>query len=226
MSSDRENLIAALSTDLQPVRSPLPVAVSAGLWLLASTVFVIGVTWWFGPIRPNALTQLLTEPRFLLETALGAIAIAYMALIAFRAAIPGALTPRSALLGAGLLLLWLGNYVIGLVSPALEPSMLGKRPHCFVEALLYALPLAGLAFAMTRRLYPLRPVYTAMLFSLAAGMVPALYMQVACMYSPEHILAMHIFPGLLAMLAGTLCAFFGILIRRRMARARPVTGML
>ena len=35
-----------------------------------------------------------------------------------------------------------------------------------------------------------------MLLALAAGMIPALFMQVACMYDPSHILLLHILPGL------------------------------
>jgi hypothetical protein len=92
----------------------------------------------------------------------------------------------------------------GLVSPVLEPSMLGKRDHCFIETLVFALPPTVLALFLVYRLFPLRPVYGAALVCLAAGMMPALYMQIACMYAPVHILQMHIFPGLLVMVAGTL----------------------
>jgi hypothetical protein len=217
MSDIREDLIAELSTGLQPARPPLPLALSAGLWLLLSACFVIAITHWFGPIRPTALSQLATEPRFLLETLLGVLAISYTTVVAFRAAIPGALTRRSALIGAGLMLLWLANYLIGLLSPALAPSMLGKRPHCVVETLLFGLPLAGLAFIMSRRLYSLRPVYTASLFGLAAGMLPALYMQIACMYVPLHILTMHILPGLLVAVVSALCVYVGLWLRQRLA---------
>lgn len=215
MSVMHEDLITELSADLKPVRRPLPLALLTGLWLLLSTCFVVAITGWFGPIRPTALTQLATEPRFLLETLLGVLAIGYSTVVAFRAAIPGALTRRSAMISAGLMTLWLANYLVGLVSPALEPSMLGKRPHCVVETLLFGLPLAGLAFLMSRRLYPLRPVYTASLFGLAAGMIPALYMQIACMYMPLHILTLHILPGLLVAVVSALCAYLGLWLRQR-----------
>ena len=215
MSVDREDLIAELSSGLAPVRPPPAPGILSGLWLLLGACFVIAITHWFGPIRATALTQLATEPRFLLETLLGALAIAYTVVTAFRAAIPGAMPRRSALIAVGLMLLWLANYVFGLVSPALEPSMLGKRPHCVFETLLFGLPLACLAFLMSRRLYPLRPVYTAALFGLAAGMVPALYMQIACMYAPAHILSMHILPGLLVALACMLGAYLGLRLRQR-----------
>jgi hypothetical protein len=214
MSGDNDKLIAALSTGLQPVRPPPSVAIMALIWLAASVGFIIGITAWFGPIRATALTQLATEPRFLLETALGAVAIAFTALMAFRTAVPGAATRRAVLIGIGLILLWLANYLLGLAYPALEPSMLGKRDHCFVETLLFAAPPACLALLLSRRFYPLRPVYSTSLFCLAAAMLPALYMQIACMYVPAHILQMHILPGLLVTLAGTLCAWGWMRIRR------------
>ena len=214
MSGDTDKLIATLSKGLQPVRPPLSADSTALLWLAASVGFVIGITAWFGPIRANALSQLATEPRFLLETVFGAIAIAFTAVLAFRTAVPGAASRRGVLLGLGLILLWLANYVLDLAYPALEPSMLGKREHCVVETFMFALPPVCLALLLSRRFYPLRPVHSAALFCLAAALLPALYMQIACMYAPAHILQMHILPALLVTLCGTLCAWGWARLRR------------
>ena len=52
------------------------------------------------------------------------------------------------------------------------------------------------ALFVARRFYPLNYRRTAMLLALAAGMIPALFMQVACMYDPSHILLLHVLPGL------------------------------
>jgi hypothetical protein len=207
MSGDTDKLIETLSSGLQPVRRPLSANLTALLWLMTSVGFVIGITAWFGPIRANALSQLASEPRFLLETALGAVAIGCTAVMAFYTAIPGAAGRRGVMIALGLILLWLANYVVGLAYPALEPSMLGKREHCVFETFLFAIPPACLALLLSRRFFPLRPVYSAFLFCLAAAMLPALYMQLACMYMPAHILQMHILPALLVTLAGTLCAW-------------------
>lgn len=215
MSADTDKLIASLSSGLAPVRPPMRAEITALLWLLASAGFVIGITYWFGPIRANALHQLATQPRFLLETLFGFGAIGFTALMAFRTAIPGAASRMGVLFGLGLLALWLANYAVGLVYPALEPSMLGKRDHCFSETLMFALAPAGLALLLGRRFYPLRPVYSTALFCLAAAMLPALYMQLACMYEPAHILQMHILPALLVTLAGTACAWGWARFKRR-----------
>jgi hypothetical protein len=190
-------LISNLSRDLASVSPLSNINRLAIAWFLLSAIFVVAVTHLFGPIRPGAFSQLGTEPRFMLETMLGVAAILWTSLLAFRSAVPAALSKKFAATGMVLMALWLAQYVIGFVSPALEPSMLGKRDHCFSETLVYSLPVILTGLFFIRRLYPLRPVRTAMSIGLAAGMLPALYMQLACMYEPSHILGYHILPGLL-----------------------------
>ena len=190
-------LISNLSRDLAPVAPPPNINRLAIAWFLLSAIFVVAITHLFGPIRPGAFSQLGTEPRFLLETMLGVAAILWTSLLAFRSAVPATLSKQFAATGMVLMALWLAQYVIGFVSPALEPSMLGKRDHCFSETLVYSLPVILTGLFLIRRLYPLRPLRTAMSIGLAAGMLPALYMQLACMYEPSHILGYHILPGLL-----------------------------
>ncbi len=206
MKKQHQTLISNLSSSLTPVK-PLPNVNRLGLlWFLLSAIYVVVITRIIGPIRPGALTQLVTEPRFLLETMLGVAAILWTSLLAFRSSVPAALSKQFAVTGIVLLVLWLTQYVIGIFSPALEPSTLGARHHCYLETMLYALPviLAGLYYV--RRFYPLRPLRTAMSIGLAAGMLPALYMQLACMYEPAHILAFHILPGLLMVAVGAAIA--------------------
>lgn len=201
MNKQQYTLISNLSRGLTPVKPPPDLNKLGIAWYLSGAIYVVVVTQLFGPIRPGALTQLATEPRFLLETMLGVAATLWISLLAFRSSVPAALSRRFAVAGLVLLALWLVQYVIGVFSPALEPSELGARQHCYLETMLYALPmiLAGLYFV--RRLHPLRPVRTAMSIGLAAGMLPALYMQIACKYDPIHILTFHISPGLLMVAA-------------------------
>lgn len=199
-------LISKLSSDLEPVSPPPNINRLGTTWFLLSAIYVVAVTHLFGPIRPGAFSQLGTEPRFLLETMLGVAAILWTSLLAFRSAVPAALTRHFAAGGMVLMTLWLVQYVIGLVSPALEPSVLGKRNYCYYETLVYSLPVILTGLVLVRRLYPLSPVRTAMSVGLVAGMLPALYMQLACMYEPSHILTFHILPGLLMVGAGAAIA--------------------
>jgi hypothetical protein len=202
----RDELIADLSRDLPPVRRAPNINRLATAWFGLGAVFVVSATWLAGPARPGAFAQLLTEPRFLLETLLGAVAVAWTSLLAFRGAVPAALTRRFALAGFALTLAWLAQYVFGLADPALEPSELGKRGFCSLEVVAYSTPLILIALFLVRRLYPLSFVRTALSVGLAAGLMPALYMQLACMYEPVHILAFHVLPGLLMALAAAAIA--------------------
>jgi len=206
-------LIAELSSELAPGKPRPDINLVAAGWLLLSAVYVVLVTHLFGPIRPNSLSQLAHEPRFLLENLLGLAAIGLTAVAAFRSAIPGALGAGLIRVAAASMALWLASYVVGLFNPALEPSMLGKRDHCLIETFIYALPPVLAALLLVRRLYPLTPMRTAVALSLAAGMLPALYMQLACMYAPEHILKFHILPGMTVMFVGAGLAVM-LLIKR------------
>ena len=204
--TDRDDLIASLSAGLPAVKPVANIGLLAATWLIVSALWVVAVTHFLGPLRPGAITQLVSEPRFLLESLAGVAAIAWVSLLSFRAAIPGALTRRFAIVGAALMILWWSFYLVGLVNPALDPSMAGKRALCFIETLVYSVPPILLGLFMLRRLYPLQPARAAMTVSLAAGMLPALYMQLACMYAPAHILLFHMIPGLAMVLAGAALA--------------------
>lgn len=201
-----DKLIESLSRDLAPV-SPAPnVNALALVWLLLSASYVVAVTHLVGPIRTGAYSQLFSEPRFLLESLLGVVAIMWTGMAAFRAGIPATLSRTFAMAGIVLMALWLAQYVFGLISPALEPSVLGKRNHCYLETMAYSVPPILVSLFLIRRLYPLHLVRTSMALGLAAGMLPALYMQLACMYEPMHILGLHILPGLAMVLVGAAAA--------------------
>ncbi|MFT4823020.1 MAG: hypothetical protein ACJAUG_001180 [Halioglobus sp.] len=194
--SKHNAFIDGLAADLAPTGPPRNIDRLAIVWLIMSTVYVAVVGHLLGPIRPDALAQLVNEPRFAIESLLGVVAIAMTGLCAFRATIPGALSKRFVVITAGVMVLWLMNYVVGLFNPTLAPSMLGKREHCSWETWFYAAPPALAALLIARGLFPLQPAGTAAGIGLAAGMIPALYMQIACMYEPRHILEFHVLPGL------------------------------
>jgi hypothetical protein len=88
----------------------------------------------------------------------------------------------------------------------MEPSEAGKRSFCYLETMVYSIPPILVAVFLARRLYPLNYTRTAMSLALTAGMIPALFMQIACMYVPAHILQFHILPGLSMVLAGAAVA--------------------
>lgn len=218
MSNRQEELIAQLTAELTPVRAASPPLRVAGLWWLGSWLFVINVTLLTGPLRPGAFVQLATSVQFAAESLVGLLAAALIAAWAFEDSIPG--TRRQGLLYVGLVAaaMWLIAYVAGLEYPALEPSMAGKRDDCVLQTLLFAgPPMAAGIWLIQRNYLPLAPLRSAALIGLAGAMLPALFMQFACMYDPAHILRFHILPIPVVVLAGVLGAW---LARRAFRRQR------
>jgi hypothetical protein len=204
----RAELIRELSRGLRPapqLRAPRHLTL---VWWLGAWIFVVAATLAVQPMRPGFLDQLLASPRFAGETLFGLLAGALAIGVAFAAGIPGRSPRRRIALALGLLVLWGSSYVYGLVSPALEPSMLGKRQLCFVEVLLYGVPTLMVGLLLLRRLAPLERWSAGLVIGAAAGAIPGLLMPLACMYVPSHILIYHIAPilalALLGLLAGPL----------------------
>lgn len=198
MTTNRKHLIEDLAADLAPTRRAGRIGPATGGWLAAATGATLLLTALVQPFRAGAIDQLLAHPRFLVESLAGALAILALAYGAFRSAIPAPGTARRWTIAAlALLAGWLGFYLFGLVSPALEASMSGKRDGlCRIETLLYGLPALVAGLYLLRRLWPLHGARSGLLIGLAAGMIPALTMQFACMYIPAHILSHHVLPGL------------------------------
>jgi hypothetical protein len=191
---NEDRLIESLKADLSPVRPAGAVAGVAVLWFLASVAYVLGLGVLLGPFRPGFGAELLEAPRFSLEMILGLAALGCFLVLSLREAVPG--LPVAGLRGAAwtLLAVWLGQFLLGFAAPALEPSMLGKRDHCVWEAYLYSVPPLVWLIYLQRQRYVLEPVRAVGHAALAAGLLPALMMQIACMYEPSHILSFHVLP--------------------------------
>jgi hypothetical protein len=200
----RERLIDELASGLEPVRRLPRAAWLAGAWLafgwLSATAFTLGVA----PLRPGVLEEIAGSPRFDLELLAG-LATGIAATVAAGAL---AFTREGSwrIVGAplALLALWAGLVGLRLLDPALEGSMLGKRGHCMVEILVYALAPLLLGLALARRLAPLDRRWCAALVALAAGAIPALLMHVACVGDPSHVLRLHLAPIVALTLLGAL----------------------
>ncbi len=198
-----EPLIDQLVDELAAVSPPPTIGASVLAWSLASWAAVAILILATGSLRSGAFEQLFTTPRFLFECLVGAS----VGLVAMAGAL-GIATPgrgRSArLMLPGLLLVgaWVAAYLYGLGSPALLASNSGQRDHCFAEILLFSLPPLALGLLLLRRRAALEAGLAAGLAAVAAASLPALAMQVACMYGPMHTLTMHLTPLLLIGAAG------------------------
>jgi hypothetical protein len=208
----RADLIRQLADGLRPaprLRAPRHLAL---LWGAGAWLFVVAATLAVQPLRPGFLDQLLASPRFAGETLFGLLAGALAVWVAFAVGTPGRSQRRWIVLALGGLALWACAYVYGLMSPALQPSMLGKRQVCFLEVLLYGVPTLVVGLLLLRRLAPLERWSAGLLMGTAAGAMPGLLMQLACMYVPSHILSHHLGPVLGLALLGALA---GPLVLRR-----------
>ena len=196
-SKPREVLIDELVAQATPVARPGRTDRDAFRWLGAAAALAILALIVSSPWRAGALVQLLETPRLLAESLLGVAAIISLGRAAFRSGIPS-VTPiaRQIRWPLALLALWVATYAYGLIDPALPVSMSGKRAHCWLEALVLGAPGLALGCYALRRLWPLHGVWSGTLLGLAAGAMPALAMQFACMYAPLHILLFHLLPGL------------------------------
>jgi hypothetical protein len=95
--------------------------------------------------------------------------------------------------------------------------MLGKREGCNLEVLLFSIPTLLIGAIALRRGYVLRPWAAGATLGVAAGAVPALVMQFACMYEPRHILLFHLAPVVLVGVLGIAIGYTATIGRRRSA---------
>lgn len=211
--SSTTDLIENLSGDLTAVSLWQRPSATLLIWLLGSTVIVTTLSLWYEPWRAGSLTQLTTVPRFASEIAVAVLGLTALAWAVVQTAVPGALRGWQAVC---IMLLawapWLTLLYLGLTEPALAPSMAGKREDCYLEVMLESVPPLLLGLFLLRRLYAVRGFRTGALLGLAAGMLPALLMQLSCMYLVDHAWTHHVAPVLVPCAIGAIAG--GFLLRR------------
>jgi len=193
--NEPDRTIRTLVDDLTPTGGPVRSGRTALLWWIAAMIATGIVMAVVQPFRPGFVDQLLTTPRFAFEIGLGLVVSAAMAQAAFRLGIPDNRSPwRRARGPLVLLAIWLGLFAIAIFSPELEPSKAGHRPMCYLEILLYAFPSTLAGLFIVRRWLPLEAATVGAWMGLAAGLVPAFLMQLACMFEPMHVITWHLLP--------------------------------
>lgn len=208
----RDALIKDLVADAaKPVRNGAQTHLESALWVVLAAVWVVALTHLPGELRPGVMDQLASSPRLWTELALGFGTTVAFAHLAFRSALPGSPSLLlSALPALTLLILWVGLHLYGFVDPTFAPSMHGKREHCEWQVLTFGIPVLACGALVLRRWWP-RGAFSGAALGLAAGALPAMLMQIACMHEPWHILTHHLLPGLAL---GPIGAVVGFLVLR------------
>ena len=197
MNRPREQLIDSLAAGLTPVTKPGQTTPTIVMWLCGAALLSVVAVLLIGPLREHAFAPLLVNPRYLAEAVLGTCSIVALAIAGLRLAVPSMAPLRTRVTAPLLLLaLWVGLYAYGLHDSTLPVSMAGKRAHCMFEAALIGVPALAWGLWLARRWWPLHGAWSGLLLGFAAGAMPALLMQFACMYAPPHILLFHLLPGL------------------------------
>lgn len=201
---NKKPLLDRLAADLRPTHR-FSAGVVVMLWLALSWAFVIGVTLATGDLRPGVFEQLQDTPRFVLECLLGFGIGIFTFRTALLLAIPGRVRPERGVTAViGLLALWIGVYAYGLVDPALQPSRIGYRAHCFTETFLYSSVPIIVGFWLVARRTAISRAWAGALVGAAATSLPALFMQIACMYEPMHTLKFHLVPVVVMGIVGAI----------------------
>jgi len=203
----KKAFIDELTTDLHPAPSLLSPPLRSALWFYLSLAVLGGVMYVIQPFRDGALTDLL-NPRFLVETLLPLVALTMMAFLALLTAIPGVFVSKAWQIVAFVpLVLFILSMVLGVFSfPSLEPSMVGKRPSCFLEVLGLSWIAVLFIVVLLRRAFVFQKVQTGLFVGLASAAIPMTLMQVACMYQPQHALTHHVAPALVVGVLTTVLA--------------------
>ncbi len=207
MSESRQKLIDQLVADNH---SGTKLFNASRLWVFWSVIawaVVTALMFVLAPFRSNALEQLSHSPHFAIETLMGVAVSLLLGALALRLAVPGLKNRFLLLITFSVAGLWLLSYIYGLNSPALEPSMHGKREHCTTEVLLLSLPSILLGFYLVSRGYVSHWLQVGIVVGFASALIPAVLMQLACMYEPMHVLKLHLAPTVLVgVVAGIVAA--------------------
>ncbi len=204
----RSEFIDLLVRDLEPVH-PAPSWRSAtGGWLAASWGIVGTLILATGSLHADGLAHLIEQPLVGVGVILGILTSVGAIAAGLELAVPGAPPAGRLLAVPGLLLTaWFGVLLIDWSHGSGALEQMSNAPHrllCPMQTLLFALPPLAIALVQLDRRVPIASPLAGAVVGLAAGLVPAVWMQLACVSDPLHTFTHHLSPLLLLAPLGAL----------------------
>lgn len=195
-NDDFENDLKELAGTLAPATPLASPSKRTAFWLIPSFLCLVIFMSWLQPFREAFLSELLQFPRFTAEIALGYFAALAAIVYAFLLSVPGAVEERVVrVIFYSCLASLICLFPLNFYTSSIPVSMNGKRDFCVYETLIYgALLSSSLLLLVHRRSIFFHSKTAALFVGIGSGLLPAVSMQLACMYDPHHGLAYHYAP--------------------------------
>ena len=178
----KEDLIDNLVDDLQEYKPVRPVAQVVGLWFLLLMLGGFSFALFAGAFRENIGVQLGSSIRFSLEVVLFLSLSFLLAWRVLGSGVPGYKTKLVSLMAVAASISLAGLLSYSVVHPALEVSMAGKRPHCFLESILVGSLISFSILVLLRRRAAFDKLSNGLISGAAGVLIMAGFMHTACMY--------------------------------------------
>lgn len=193
---------------LEPNRS-WPSSYRAFGWFIALLIFNTLAFLAYQNFRPGFTEQLIEHPRFLTEVLVALALIVFIFYIILSDIVPGKeISPLVKSIGVFLVLTLSYSLYLSFKAPTPEASIVGARPFCLEEVIVYGLVGLFTCFYFVRKSdYPFtRRSY--LLIGMGTMLIPGVLMQLACLYSPKHALLIHYGPVVVGLLFGFFLSLF------------------
>ncbi len=212
MQTNKDDLINQLTQDLQPVKVQMLPWQRTLVWFPLLLAAVAGISWMLDDYRPGFLSQLTEHLRFQIEMATALVVSAVALYATFSGFVPGQYIskPVKWLFGIAVTLL-IVSLIWSFFDATPPASREGLRPFCELEALAYGIIALIILLFINRKGLPEINAQKRFIYGFSVGLIPALIMQIACMYEPAHAVFFHYIPGLIV-------AGLGILLSPRIFR--------
>ena len=155
--------------------------------------------------RPDFFKQLVSYPRFLFEIVSGSLLCIFLLYFSIRILIPGVQLIKKHFIWLSICFsVFFATLLLSWWIPSPPESSLGMRAHCNFEVFVYGTVGFVITFFYFKNFDLGVSRFQMASISLGSGLVPALFMQMACMYSPSHALVAHYGPVFLIGILGFL----------------------